>query len=106
MRCRLSTDERPFVTVDPAARSVMMVRELFSPESAAGRYLVALAKGPRLEVDPHPHAPDQADLHAVRRWLRSDRRPTAISLFSGAGGLSLGLHDAGFRVLGSCELEP
>src|ERR1700682_4878702 len=106
MRFRLLTSERPFVTVDPAARSVMMVRELFSPESAAGRYLVALAKGPRLELDPHPQAPDQADLHAVRRWLRSDRRPTAIDLFSGAGGLSLGLHDAGFRVLVAADSDP
>lgn len=84
----------------------MMVRELFNPESAAGRYLVALAKGPRLELDPHPQAPDQADLPAVKRWLRSDGRPTAIDLFSGAGGLSLGLHDSGFRVIVAADSDP
>jgi DNA (cytosine-5)-methyltransferase 1 len=83
----------------------MMVRELFRPDTVAGRYLVALAKGPRLELEPHPNAPDQTDLLAVRRWIRSDRRPTAIDLFSGAGGLSLGLHDAGFRVLVAADSD-
>lgn len=40
---------------------------------------------------------------------RSDRpesRLAAVDLFAGAGGLSLGLSDAGFHVMGAIELDP
>src|SRR3954464_7037208 len=56
-------------------------------------------RGLDLRLPKHPSAPDPTDLEGVRAWVRSARHPTAIDLFSGAGGLSLGLHDAGFSVL-------
>ena len=56
-------------------------------------------RGIDLQLPPDPDAPDPVDLAAVRRWVRSAPRPTAVDLFCGAGGLSLGLRDAGFEVL-------
>jgi DNA (cytosine-5)-methyltransferase 1 len=55
----------------------------------------------------HPDAPDPADLRSVRSWVSADDgRPTAIDLFCGAGGLSLGLEQAGFRVLVGADSDP
>jgi len=46
-----------------------------------------------------------SDHAAVRRWVKRQRGPTAIDLFSGAGGLSLGLSDAGFSVIVAADSD-
>jgi DNA (cytosine-5)-methyltransferase 1 len=56
-------------------------------------------RGEDLRLPRHPAAPDPTDLKTVQRWVRSAQGPVAIDLFCGAGGLSLGLKDAGFSVL-------
>lgn len=70
------------------------------------RRAVAPYRGPRLRLEPHPEAPDPTNLHDVRRWVRRAQGPTAIDLFCGAGGLSLGLQDAGFTVLVGADVDP
>jgi DNA (cytosine-5)-methyltransferase 1 len=63
------------------------------------RTAVPSHRGSRLRLESLSSAPDPADLGRVRAWTREARTPTAIDLFCGAGGLSLGLRDAGFAVL-------
>lgn len=60
---------------------------------------VPIYRGPSLALPPKAGAPDQLDLAGVRKWVRSASRPTAVDLFAGAGGLSLGLVQAGFSLL-------
>lgn len=62
-----------------------------------GRYL--------LPTHRHP-LPDRSDAHAVREWLSKRPGPSAVDLFCGAGGLSLGLRDAGFSVLVGADSDP
>lgn len=43
---------------------------------------------------------------AVREWVADRSGPTAIDLFAGAGGLSLGLQQAGFELLVGADSDP
>jgi DNA (cytosine-5)-methyltransferase 1 len=74
--------------------------------AAAKRMAVPHHRGTALRLHPPEGAPNPADLRNVRRWVRAANRPTAIDLFCGAGGLSLGLRDAGFNVLVGADSDP
>jgi DNA (cytosine-5)-methyltransferase 1 len=69
------------------------------------RTAVPTRRGPRIRLKPHVAAPDPTDLRSVRKWVRQAPSPTAIDLFCGAGGLSLGLQDAGFSVLAGADSD-
>ncbi len=70
------------------------------------RYAVKVKRGNKLRLARHPESPDPIDLKGVRKWVRGVRGPTAIDLFCGAGGLGLGLHNAGISVLVGADLDP
>jgi DNA (cytosine-5)-methyltransferase 1 len=76
------------------------------PARPIRRTAVDSYRGPELHLSPRPGAPDPIDLAEVRRWVGSAAQPTAIDLFCGAGGLSLGLRDAGFTVLVGADQDP
>lgn len=59
------------------------------------KYGVKLKRTPPLRLGMHP---DSASYGNYRSWLKSQDGPLAIDLFSGAGGLSLGLEQAGYAV--------
>ncbi len=63
-------------------------------------------RGNIVTLERHPAAPDPADPAAIRRWIASAKGPTAIDVFCGAGGLSLGLKWAGFNVLVGADADP
>ena len=67
------------------------------------RVQVPRVKRPSVHLQPHPDAPDPDDLGSVKSWLAATPRPWAIDLFSGAGGLSLGLGQAGFSVIAAAD---
>lgn len=48
-----------------------------------------------LLLEPDPRAPEWS---TWVEWARKQKRPLAVDLFAGGGGLSLGLEEAGFRV--------
>ena len=80
--------------------------EAVTAQRRGSRRAVAPYRGPRLRLEPHPDAPDPTNLKDIRRWVRAAHGPTAIDLFCGAGGLSLGLQDAGFTVLVGADVDP
>ena len=60
------------------------------------KYALEFSRGQFIELPPHP---ESCDLDDVGDYARRQDRPLAIDLFCGAGGLSLGLKQAGFSVV-------
>src|SRR5687768_757245 len=77
-----------------------------APNASVRRPRVAHHRGQPARPPRHAASPDPADIAAVRRWVTSHSRPTAIDLFAGAGGLSLGLERAGFKVIVGADSDP
>jgi DNA (cytosine-5)-methyltransferase 1 len=68
-------------------------------DAKRGKYGVRLVRGPFVQLPPHPEACGEDDFFAYTTRLRAEGNRLAADLFSGAGGLSLGLEDAGYRVV-------
>ena len=71
-----------------------------------GRRDLPKQRGERIRLPRHQQSPDPSDRDAVRLWLSERPRPWAVDLFSGAGGLSLGLEEAGFSVIAAADSDP
>lgn len=63
-------------------------------------------RGEPLRVPVRARAPNVDEPAAVEKWLASNTgRPWAVDLFSGAGGLSLGLQQAGFAIVAAADSD-
>jgi DNA (cytosine-5)-methyltransferase 1 len=71
-------------------------------------YGVRLVRGPFLNLPPHPEHLEEADafLPYVKAVRKKTKAPLAADFFSGAGGLSFGLEQAGFKVVLGADREP
>lgn len=67
-----------------------------------------IVRAPYLELAPHARHVALADLPALCRSMREEdpERLLAADLFSGAGGLSLGLEMSGMAVVLGCDINP
>ncbi len=68
-------------------------------------YRLPSKRGFRVTLGTHPAGPDPNDPENIRRWLGGLPRPWAIDLFSGAGGLSLGLEQGGFSIVAAVDSD-
>ncbi len=70
-----------------------------------GKYGVKLVRGPFVQLPPHPEECGEGDFLGYAAQLRMDGYRLAADLFSGAGGLSLGLEAAGYRVVLGIDID-
>lgn len=66
------------------------------------KYGVTLSRSDHLKLKPHPDAPSEG---SWRAWVAGLDKPMAVDLFCGAGGLSLGLQQAGFEVVAAVDTD-
>ncbi|MET4098997.1 DNA (cytosine-5)-methyltransferase 1 [Agrococcus sp. UYP10] len=66
-------------------------------------YAVKLERSAPLVLDPHPSAPSDEGFLAWCNTQRAAGRPLAVDLFSGAGGLGLGIESAGWTVVAAVD---
>ncbi|MEV0606593.1 DNA (cytosine-5-)-methyltransferase [Polymorphospora rubra] len=77
------------------------------PSARRGAYGVKLIRGPFVQLPKHPDACE--DVPGMLRYAEQARNrgeKLAADLFSGAGGLSLGLQEAGYRVVLAVDHYP
>jgi DNA (cytosine-5)-methyltransferase 1 len=74
----------------------------------AGRWAADPNALPNVRGEPLRLAPrvKHESENELARWLRGLQRPWAIDIFCGAGGLGLGLHQAGFSVVAAADDDP
>ncbi|MCM4084228.1 DNA cytosine methyltransferase [Paractinoplanes hotanensis] len=90
--------------MSPAEESAQLTDD---PAAKTGFYGVKLIRGPFVQLPPHPDATDDADeMLAFAARARAQGTRLAADLFSGAGGLSLGLETAGFQVVLAVDHYP
>jgi len=58
-----------------------------------------------LRLPPHPEAIDDTELNAWAAQQAAEGRPIAVDLFSGAGGLSVGIEAAGWSVAAAVDVD-
>lgn len=97
-----------FATVDKSdlGNHTAGVAVVQSSTTTTGPYRLAARRGHRVALSRHSRSPDPTDLEEVRSWLSERPHPWAIDLFCGAGGLSLGLEEAGFSVVVAADSDP
>lgn len=72
-------------------------------ETEAVTDIVKYRRSAALVLEPDHRAPDW---DCWPEWTKQQKRPLAVDLFAGGGGLSLGLEDAGFRVALAADHDP